>query len=375
MSKAHINPANITWARERAGMTVSELSKRLSVKEEQVTSWERGEDSPTMKQARNLADCTLVSFGLLFAKTTPQEELPIPDLRTIDGRGVQKPSASLIAIIRTVMERQDWYREYRLDNLYHEKSFKTKFTADSPVDDIVIDMKARLELPAKRTGKWEDYERTVRNHIENLGVLVMKERDLGGASKPLHVSEFRGFAIYDEISPVVFINSADAKTAQLFTLVHELAHIWIGQSGLSDVSPNNHRKEEVKCNAVAAEFLVPAIELLEIWEHEHWRLDVAAIANHFHVSRWVIARRALTLGLITQDEYSQEIRKYVADYEKSSDNSGPSYYRTKISRLSKSFASAVVSEALSGRMLLRDAGHLLGTKPLNVKNLAKDLGI
>ena len=374
MSKALINPTNVTWARERAGMSVSELAKKLHVKDKQVSAWESGEDAPTMKQARDLASATLVSFGVLYAKTAPQEELPIPDLRTVDSHGIQKPSASLIAIIRTVIERQEWYKEYRLENLHYEKSFKTNFTADSSVEEIVKDMKARLNLPAKRTCKWEDYERIVRNHIESLGVLVMKERDLGGSSKPLYVDEFRGFAIYDEVSPVIFVNSSDAKTAQLFTLMHELAHIWIGQSGLSDVSPKNQRKEEVKCNAVAAEFLVPADEFLPMWNQEYWQMEVSSIAGHFHVSRWVIVRRALTLGLITEYEYRQEIKKYVDDY-KNNPNSTPSHYRVKISRLSKSFASAVVSEALSGRMLLRDAGHLLGTKPLNIKNLAKDLGI
>ncbi|ADZ91069.1 ImmA/IrrE family metallo-endopeptidase [Marinomonas mediterranea] len=374
MSKALINPANIIWARVRAGMSVSQLADALGVKEEKVIAWENGENAPSMAQARNIADKTLISFGLLFAKQPPADDLPIPDLRTIDGRELQKPSASLIAIIRKVLERQEWYKEYRKDNLKLENSFITQFTMDSDTSSVVADMRNRLSLPAKRSGRWDDYERVVRQHIEKLGIMVMRERDLGGKSKPLLVQEFRGFAICDDVAPVIFINSADAQTAQLFTMLHELAHIWIGQSGLSDVSPSNHRKEEAKCNAIAAEFLVPEDEFLQVWIEKDWRLHVSAIAKHFHVSRWVIVRRALTLGLITEAQYYSMIESYKKDHERNS-NGGPSYYTTKISRLGKSFASAVVSEALSGRMLLRDAGHLLGTKPLNVKNLAKELGI
>lgn len=374
MSKALINPANIVWARERAGMSVSEFSDALGVKPEKLIAWECGEDAPTMVQARKIADKSLISFGLLFAKLPPVEELPIPDLRTVDGREIQKPSASLIAIIRKVQERQEWYKEYRQENLLISSPFITQFSADSDTNAIVSDIRKTLLLPERRSGQWDEYERTVRQHIERAGILVMRERDLGGSSKPLFVEEFRGFALCDKIAPVIFINGADAQTAQLFTMLHELAHIWIGQSGLSDLSPSNHRKEEAKCNAVAAEFLVPEKEFIEYWIQDNWPIHVNSIAKYFHVSRWVIVRRALTLGLITDSQYYAQINNFKKENERNS-TGGPSYYTTRVSRLGRSFASAVVSEALSGRMLLRDAGYLLGTKPLNVKNLAKELGI
>ena len=202
----------------------------------------------------------------------------------------------------------------------------------------------------------------------------MKERDLGGKYKPLLVEEFRGFAVYDEIAPVIFINGTDAQTAQLFTMMHELAHIWIGKSGLSDVSTSNHRKDEVLCNEVAAEFLVPAEEFLKIWPFdEDWRLMVRSIANYFHVSRWVIVRRALTLQLISESEFFRAINGYKSDYENNSN--GGNYYPTVLSKRSREFAKAVVSEALSGRVLLRDAGNLLNVKPLQIQKLATELGI
>lgn len=376
MSKALINPANITWARERAGMTVNALAERLKIKDERLLDWESGDNEPTMTQARKIADCTLISFGLLFAKNIPEEKLPIPDLRTLEGKAMKKPSASLIKIIRTIMERQDWYRDYHLENLYSPAKFKTEFNADSSIELIVNDIRAKLSLPNKRAGRWDAFERLVRQHIEDLGILVMKEPNLGSPNKPLLVEEFRGFAIYDEITPVIFVNGADAPTAQLFTLIHELAHIWIGQSGLSDASHHNHRKEEVLCNAVAAEFLVPQDEFIPLWpDHNDWRNEIKSLANYFHVSGWVIVRRALTLELISENEYHQVIQKYKADHDKKKSDSGPSYYTTLVSRRSKNFSKAVVSEALSGRVLLRDAGHLLGIKPLNIKNLATELGI
>src|SRR5699024_535018 len=105
-------------------------------------------------------------------------------------------------------------------------------------------------------GTWEDYFRLLVQRIEQAGILVMRESYIHHHTRPLSVQEFRGFAIADALAPVVFINQADAPAARLFTLIHELAHIWIGQTGVSDANPQTKRKEEIFCNAVAAEFLV-----------------------------------------------------------------------------------------------------------------------
>lgn len=376
MSKALINPINITWARERAGMDVPTLAEKMHVDGAKVLKWERGEDQPTFSQARKIAQVTLVSFGRLFSKKTPEDLLPIPDLRTLDSNGVAKPSAALLKVLHTVLERRDWYREYRLENMNNDGRFRTNFSLDSRVEDIVQDMKDKLHLDGQRRGKWEEYQRKIVNSIEDFGILLMREADLGHFTRPLRVEEFRGFALFDDIAPVIFVNGADAPAAQLFTIIHELAHIWIGQSGVSDVSTHNHRREEVLCNAVAAEFLVPENEFFAMWETlDSWTQNLPGLEAHFHVSRWVLARRAFSLGLIDESEYRQFIAILKRQYEQNKKEGPVPYYRVKANHLGRNFSKAVVSEALSGRVLLRDAGHLLDIKPFNIKKLATELGI
>jgi len=375
---AHINPENLRWARERAQLTMGMLAKKLSISEDKLVSWENGDKKLTFNQAKSVAEKTYIPFGYLFLKKTPEEKLPIPDLRTVEGEPLRQPSAELLKIIQIVIARQHWYQEYQAEQGIENNPYIGNFNADSSFINIVNDMRKALDVDAHpKRGNWEDYQRLLVKRIEQIGILVMRHGDLGHHTKKLSVEEFRGFAIFDKTSPVLFVNQADAPSARLFTLMHELAHIWIGQSGVSDASTKAHRKEEVLCNAVAAEFLVPEDEFLGLWQDkENWIDNLPELEAHFHVSKWVLARRALTLALITQSQYGKYITFLKKQYEqREKKNSAPSYYRTINSQISENFSRALVAETLSGKVLLRDAGQLLGIKPNNITKLAKELGI
>ena len=164
--------------------------------------------------------------------------------------------------------------------------------------------------------------------------------------------------------PLVFINTADAPAARLFTLMHELAHVWVGSSGISSASPGNARLEEVFCNAVAGEFLAPHDVFTDLWDASTASLPerVAELALRFHVSRLVIMRRALDLGLVDHATYQQHYQAELAAF-RDKPGGGGSFYRNASVKNSKRFARAVLAEALSGRLLLRDAGRLLGVQP------------
>lgn len=376
---AQINPANLRWARERAQLSEALLAKKLGVDEDKLVAWELGEKKVTFKQAQDFAKQTLIPFGYLFLNIEPVETLPIPDLRTIENEPNPLPSAELIKIVHTIIERQDWYKEYlRHDQGLEHNPYLGRFTVTQSASEIVADMRNVLRIPAHpERGDWEDYYRDLIKRIEDVGVLVMRQADLGHYTKPLSVKEFRGFALYDPLAPIIFINQADAPSARLFTLIHELAHIWIGQSGVSDAKPNASRAEEVLCNAVAAELLVPAEEFLGLWQpHPDWQANLPILEAHFRVSKWVIARRALTLRKITQQQYQHYIDQVQREHrERERSDGGPTYYRTRKGQLSERFAKALVSEALSGRVLLRDAGKLLAMAPNKISTFATELGI
>lgn len=372
---ANIHPENISWARGRAQLNVAVLAKKLKITEKKLISWETGEGRITFKQAKILADALLIPFGYLFLEKLQNKALTIPDLRTIENQGLHKPSAELIRIVQIIQEQQSWYKDYLLRQGF-DVSLKIKvFNADSAAADIVADMRALLSIGVEdRKGHWEDFIRLLIKKIEDIGVLVVRQGDLGGTKHPLSVAEFRGFALFDPIAPFIFINQADAPSARLFTLIHELAHIWIGQSGVSDASIHADRKEEILCNAVAAEFLVPEDSFVQLWKnYDHWEDNLPDLKSYFHVSTWVLARRALTLNFINDANYNQYISKLKEDYKnREKKKGGPTYYVTKKSQLSEHLSHAVVGEALSGRMLLRDAGQLLGIKPHNIARFSEE---
>ncbi|HMU65524.1 MAG TPA: XRE family transcriptional regulator [Cellvibrionaceae bacterium] len=376
---AHINPANLRWARERAHLSEAALAKVLKVEEQKLIAWEKGLTKLTFKQAQAFAKQTLTPLGYLFLSSAPVEQLPIPDLRTVDNEHNPHPSAELIKMVYTVIERQEWYKEYvRQMSDAQKNPHIGRFTAQTPATQIVADIRTVLNIPAHpERGNWKDYYRNLIKKIEHIGILVMRQGDLGHYSKPLNVKEFRGFALFDPVAPIIFINRADAPSAQLFTLMHELAHIWIGQSGVSDAKPHTHRAEEILCNAVAAELLVPADEFLSHWQElRNWHANLPVLEAQFHVSQWVLARRALTLGKITRQQYQSYVDSIQQDYKnRERSEGGPSFYRTRKSQVSERFAKALVSETLSGRVLLRDAGKLLDMAPSKISAFAAELGI
>lgn len=379
MSTANINPEMLIWARERSGFSVSQFAKKMSKTEERLLEWETGQRLMTFKQALAFAEKAYIPFGYLFLPEPPVEELPLPDLRTIDGQGVRRPSAELLDLIKLMLQRQEWYKDYLQQQLVEPSTIVGSFSNNYDVLTIVADMRLKLDVPEHpNRGSWEDYYRDLVGRIEALGILVMRQGDLGHFTRPLQVSEFRGFAIADSYAPMIFVNHADAPGARLFTLIHELCHIWIGQSGVSDGDAQTHRREEVLCNAVAAEFLVPEQEFMGLWKSdvENWRDNLPVLESRFHVSKWALARRALTCDYITQKEYVGYIADEKEAYKnRESSGGGPTYYVTKKAQISQNFSRAVVSQALSGQILLREAAQLLSMKPSNISNFAKELQV
>ncbi|OAI13795.1 MULTISPECIES: helix-turn-helix domain-containing protein [Methylomonas] len=380
MTTANINTTMLTWARERSGIAVPEFARKCGVSPDRLSEWESGHRPLTFKQAMTYAEKAHIPFGYLFLVQPPIDELPIPDLRTVEGQANRKFSAELLDLIKLMQQRQEWYKDYLQQHFVGPNPIVGRFAVKDGVTTIVHDMRTALGVGIHpQRGSWEDYYRDLVNRIESVGVLVMRQSDVGHYTRPLRVEEFRGFAIADGYAPIIFVNQADALGARLFTLVHELCHIWIGQSGISDASTQTHREEEVLCNAVAAEFLVPATEFQPLWQQgqKNWQSNLPTLETHFHVSTWALARRALTLNFITPDEYQRYINAQQAAYQDRNDEGGgPGYYRTKKAQISQRFSRAVVSEALSGQLLLREASQLLGgIKPDKIATFAKELGV
>lgn len=378
--KPHINPELLIWSRKRAGKSIESLRRQFP----KIQTWENGEDSPTFKQLEKFAGTVHVPMGMLFLPTPPAEQLPIPDFRTIANALIDTPSTELIDTLHFCQQRQTWYRRYaRMHQLDPIPFIGSVSIAQKPLDaaNKISNALGRISKIREVSHTWEDALRNLIDAIENIGILVM----INGVAKhnthrPLDVSEFRGFALADDLAPVIFINGRDSKAGQIFTLAHELAHIFLGESALSDASVkplSGYRKEEIWCNAVAAELLVPTADIpMAIKSHNKNQNLAAYLAKYFKVSRLVALRRLLDLDYITLDEFEKQWEEQQKEWidKQANKAGGGDFYRTATARNSKRFTSAVIRDTLAGQTLYRDAYQLLSMKPLTFNKQAKMLG-
>ena len=386
MGKAFINGAVLRWARERAEMPAEQLAKKIGQKPDRVVQWEEGKDHPTFKQAVRIASVTHVPFGYLFLASPPVEEPPLPDLRTIGGQPVRPFDLNTADVIRDVLFKHAWFVEQLSQQGQDPLPFVGSFRPSDPPTRVAQDIRQTLDLTdaANQTRNWEGFVRLLIDKAEAAGIWVMRTGIVGNDThRPLSVRQFRGFAISDPIAPLVFINGKDALAAQIFTFAHELAHIWLGSSGVSNVQIGRRdygtdKQTEIACNRIAAEVLVPKAEFDQFWsDNKSASNNYDDLSRRFKVSRIVIARRALDLGKTSADEYSVFYSAQEREWEEerqADDSSGGNFYNTMPLRNGARFTRTVVGQAMSGETLLRDAASLLNIQPSTVVKYYKKAG-
>jgi Zn-dependent peptidase ImmA (M78 family) len=364
----HFSPTVLDWVADQAGLSLHALAERVSKRA--ANHIERGELTTT--QAMKFAKEAGVPFGYLFLSVPPAErsELPVADFRTLPE--AHPLSKSFYDVYDDIEFKQSWYREYLQREGAAPLPFVGKFRESRITAEVVaMDIRATLAVEgAQRSSKTSEqlYSLLVRN-AETLGVLVFKNGIVGNNTRRgLSVSEFRGFAISDPLAPLIFINGADAAAAWTFTLLHELAHIWLGESGISDASPSSQNRQEILCNAIAADALVPRAAFVKAWEQATGIAEkkVGSLRQIFKVSTLVIGRRAFDLNLVGKDFYDRMYAEVRAQANNADKTSGGNFYSTLAVRNSKRFSRSVAALASSGGISLREAGQLLNTNPNNV---------
>lgn len=381
MTRIPVNPELLTWARERAGLESLALAGRFP----KLSEWEAGERQPTLRQLEDFARAVHVAVGLLFLPAPPDEPLPIPDFRTVGDRELKRPSPNLLDTIYLCQQRQDWFRDYaRIHSLPALDFIGTAKVQNSPLE-VAEAMRQTLELniaQRQRLPTWTDALRQLISKMEDAGVLVMASGVVGSNShRKLDVEEFRGFALADDLAPLVFINGADSKAAQMFTLAHELAHLWLGESGISDPEAGRVAEPGIErwCNAVAAEFLMPLAMLQQDYQAGVPIADeIQRLARSFKVSTLVALRRLYDAGFIDEptlwQSYREELARIRALDRGGSD--GGDFYRTLGARTGKRFARAVLSSTLEGQTLFQDAFRMLGMRKTSTfYEAARELGV
>ncbi len=366
-TRVPVNPDLLDWALERAGVSADALAGKFP----KLREWLTGELAPTLKQLESFAAATHTAIGLLFLPQPPDEPLPIPDFRTLPEARLSRPSADLLDTIYLCQQRQAWYREHQ--HLYGAQPLD--FVGSVSVADEVPDVAARIarsigfDLTARScSANWSEPLRRLIAQIEDAGVLVMVSGVVGSNThRPLRVEEFRGFALADALAPLIFINGKDSKAAQMFTLAHELAHLWLGESGVIDVQAATRPDESTErwCNAVAAELLAPLATLREVYQPDQaLQAEMQRLSRYFKVSTLVIVRRLYDLGALDEETlwrvYHEELERVKALSVR--EDSRGDFYNSLGARVSKRFASAVVGSTLEGQTAFTDAFRMLGIK-------------
>lgn len=377
-----IAPALLRWAVDRAGWDTETAVRRFP----QFDEWITRTRQPTLKQAEQFARATHAPFGQLFLPDPPSEPLPVPDLRTMRDAGIEKPSGDLLDTLYLCQARQDWYRDYAVENGLDPVSYVGTMTTE--VDPAVAAQRVRdvLDLQTSVGPLASDGTAAFRllvDRIEATGALVMVNGVVGSNThRALRPEEFRGFTLVDDFAPLVFVNGADTKAAQIFTVIHEFAHVWLGGSALSDVEIDEHAAHPVErwCNAVAAEVLVPEEALRTAFHDDLSPEELDALARRFTVSTLVVLRRIADAGYLTWDEfrarYVDEQRRVLELLNAQKDHGGGGdYYNVQPQRLSRQFARAVIASTHEGDTSYRDAYRLLGTKKHSTfEELAERIG-
>ena len=377
--RVDVQPATLRWACERARIDPTLLAERFK----QLPAWESGERKPTLKQLEAFAKATHTAIGYYFGGGPPDEPVPISDFRTIANTPVSKPSGDLLDTVYLCQNRQYWYEEFMRMEGEPPLPFVGSATLADPVKQVATDIRETLGFSLEERRQLATWTEALRHFIaqaDEAGILVM----ISGVVKSnnrrkLNPAEFRGFALADPLAPVVFVNGADSKAAQMFTLAHELAHIWLGETALSDSEvrqPPEHKVERW-CSEVATELLVPLAVLRE--EHQP-KADLGSeldrLARRFKVSTQVVLRRLLDAEFLDFNDYRAAYDAVLAVQREPAMEAGGNFYVTLGTRVSKRFARAIIASSLQGQSSFTEAFRLLGLKKMQTfRKLGISLGV
>jgi Zn-dependent peptidase ImmA (M78 family)/DNA-binding XRE family transcriptional regulator len=381
--RAFVTPAVLKWARETAKMTVEQAAAKAGVTSQKIVDWEGGLNAPTVRQARLLAEAYRRPFALFMLPKAPIDWTPLNDFRRKNAIPLTTASEFLI---RDVRERQAWTHDWNADQGEEPLSFVGRYSIRNRPSDVATDILRELDIHPPNYSMNPMKEWLVK--AESRGIFISRTSYLN-SHLTLNSDEFQGFAIADPMAPFIFINAEDWEAAQLFTLVHELVHIWIGETGISnEIKPESGQEKDIDeverfCNEVAAVALMPA-ELMENLPKGTFQSSdqVFQQAQRCGVSAFALLARARNFELISLSSYNrlkkaadqafrvyeekELARKTVRDRE-----GGPDFHRMQAMRNGQLFSRMVLDAYHGGLVEPAEASGLLGTKINDFPKLAQ----
>lgn len=387
----NVNNEILIWARETSGFELEQAAQKLQIKDsvtksakDKLLAYEKGERVPTRAMLNRMAQQYRRPALTFYMPTPPNKGDRGEDFRTLPESIDPKENAQVDALIRDVRARQSLLKDTLIDEdeaLDH--SFIGSIVTTQKIDvaaNVIIEALGFSSEDYRRLKKTEDAFRYLRNLTEDLGIFVILAGNLGSHHTNIGLNVFRGFAIADKIAPFVVINDQDSKAAWCFTLLHELVHLWLGQTGVS--GEYNESRLEQFCNDVAAEILLPKKELIQINIDNLNFTDLANVistkANSFNVSSSMFSYSLYRIKKIDETiwkKLSLHFKQLWMDFKtkekerNSRTKGGPNYYVVRRNKLGHALVGFTERMVSSGAMSSTKASILLGVRPLKLHKL------
>ncbi len=373
-----INPAIFRWIYS----TINPLDLKEKSRAD-LQAWHSGSKKPTLRQLEKFSRETQIPFGYFFLDTPPAEPMDILQYRTVDSQYIDHPSRNLVNTIHEMEAIQEWMRNYLKHSDVGVLPFVGKFKPTDSLSQIVEGIRTDMSLPLDwytHCSNASESFHFLREKLEKIGVLVMMNGVVGSNThQPLDVREFRAFTIIDSYAPLIFINSTDSQNGKVFSLVHELTHIWLGENSFyNDYYMNTKSVSglEVLCNAVAGEILVPMEKFMNKWttlDGNSIEAKILELAKYFKCGSTVVAWRALDQRLISLSIYSEIADSALKNYEaqKTAKIPGGHYYNTLQSKVDHRFISALSNSIHEGYTTYTEAFQLTHTNRKTFSELVK----
>lgn len=391
--KAKIKPAVLVWARETAGFDFSTAAEKLDVDEEKLAAWELGEDQPSIPQLRKAAEVYKRPLAVMYLPEPPLTFRPMHDFRRLPHLGLRSFTPELTLEIRAAHQRRELALELFQDVDAQPNVFSLTTNIKGNPEKVGSFIRESLKVDYILQSHWRDTRVAFvawRSKIEDAGALVFQ------ASR-IESDEASGFAIWADVLPVIVVNRKDAYPRRVFSLLHELVHLMLRQSGVSDLEAHGLRPQEDEhveafCNHVAAATLVPEDLLLAepivaargVGQHEWSDAEVHSLSMNYSVSRETIVRRLLTLQRASDDFYGRKRRQYAVEFqqlrerEKAKNAGKPiprDMPRETVADFGKPFVRRVIENYHQDRISLSEVSGYLGVKVRHVPGIERQLGI
>ncbi|MGN6357623.1 MAG: ImmA/IrrE family metallo-endopeptidase [Novosphingobium sp.] len=391
--KATAKPALLVWARKSASFKLDQAAAKLGVEESDLSAWEAGDAQPTISQLRKLADLYKRPLAVMYLPEPPLTFQPMHDFRRLPDSGSRDYSPELALEMRLAHQR----RELALELYEDEGSSPPRFTLGIPANTAAEtaggQLRDALGITLEAQGRWRDSRVAFhgwRGAMEDLGIFVFQ-------ATRVESGEASGFAFYADALPFVVVNRKDTWGRRVFSLLHELAHLMIHQSGVSDLESGGARAPrdqavEVYCNQVAAAALMPKEAFLSegiVAGHpaapREWSdADIVALAANYGVSRESVVRRLLSFGRTTEAFYQRKRAEYAREYAatrardkaKRGDKGIPRNMPLEtVASAGRPLVRMLLNQYHSDRLSLAEISGYLGVKARHLPGIERTLGL